>query len=79
MEPLRATVELVQAGGIVGIKGLGGFHLACDATNPEAINLLRERKRRDQKPFAVMVRDIAMANALAVRREAEQEEEALEA
>jgi hydrogenase maturation protein HypF len=65
MEPLRATVELVQAGGIVGIKGLGGFHLACDATNPEAINLLRERKRRDQKPFAVMVRDIAMANALA--------------
>ena len=36
-EPMRATAALLQAGGIVGVKGLGGFHLACDATNPEAV------------------------------------------
>jgi len=55
----------LKAGGIVGVKGLGGFHLACDATSCDAVLLLRERKRRDEKPFAVMVPDLAAARALA--------------
>ena len=64
-DPLRAAADLLIAGGIVGVKGLGGFHLACDATNEEAIRLLRQRKRRDEKPFAVMVRDVDAARSAA--------------
>lgn len=51
---------------IVALKGLGGFHLSCDATSSSAVRRLRERKRRDEKPFAVMVRDLAMAEDLAI-------------
>jgi hydrogenase maturation protein HypF len=64
-KPLVAAADLLQAGGIVGVKGLGGFHLACDATNPATVRLLRERKRRDEKPFAVMVRRVSDARKLA--------------
>lgn len=57
-------VELLAAGGIVAIKGLGGFHLACDAANEQAVVELRRRKRRSNKPLAVMVRSLTDAERL---------------
>ncbi len=57
-------VELLASGGIVAIKGLGGFHLACNAANEQAVVELRRRKRRSNKPLAVMVRSLADAECL---------------
>lgn len=51
----------LKAGKIIAVKGLGGMHLACDAINPETALLLRRRKRRDEKPFAVMCRNVSCA------------------
>lgn len=63
-DPLRAAARALQAGRIVAIKGLGGYHLACDARSEEAVAELRRRKGRLAKPFAVMVADLAGAEAL---------------
>ena len=60
-DPLRAAADALRAGLIVAVKGLGGYHLACDATSDAAVRRLRARKRRDEKPLAVMVRDLATA------------------
>jgi hydrogenase maturation protein HypF len=57
-EAIQHTRALLATGHVVAIKGLGGFHLACDATNPEAVNKLRRRKLRVDKPFALMMPDI---------------------
>lgn len=56
---IERCVELLALGGIVAIKGLGGFHLSCDASNEQAVAELRRRKRRSNKPLAVMVRSLA--------------------
>lgn len=68
-EAIAATQQLLEQGQIVAIKGLGGFHLACLADDDEAVRLLRVRKRRSDKPFAVMVRDLAAAEELCVLSE----------
>ena len=57
-EAIRRTREVIRAGGIAAIKGIGGFHLCCDAGNETAVALLRARKSRPVKPFAVMARDL---------------------
>ncbi|MEX0680947.1 MAG: carbamoyltransferase HypF [Balneolales bacterium] len=57
--------ELMEQGGIIAMKGLGGFHLVCDALNEEAVGRLRDVKHRDGKPFAVMVRDTKTAGEFA--------------
>ncbi len=64
-DPIRHAAAAIAAGKIVALKGIGGFHLACDATSADAILRLRLRKRRDHKPFAVMVRDAAAARDIA--------------
>jgi hydrogenase maturation protein HypF len=62
---LEAARAALRAGAIIAVKGVGGFHLACEATNDEAIARLRERKGRVDKPFAVMACDLAAVRAFA--------------
>jgi hydrogenase maturation protein HypF len=70
-ESLQQVRQWLKAGGIVAIKGLGGFHLACDAGNHGTVSRLRERKRRSDKAFALMVRDLELIESIAVVNEAD--------
>ncbi len=63
---LRAAAQAIRDGLVVAVKGLGGFHLLADADRPEAVARLRRGKLRDEKPFAIMVPDLASARALCV-------------
>ena len=63
-DPVIACIDRLVAGQIMAVKGIGGFHLAVDATNESAVGRLRERKHRYGKPLAVMVRDIDAAREL---------------
>ena len=65
LDPIEKTVELLTQGYIVAIKGLGGFHLAVDAENTVAVVRLRKRKHREEKPFAIMSRNIEEIQAYA--------------
>ncbi len=66
------AAEILCGGGILAVKGLGGYHLACDARNPAAVAALRDRKFRKEKPFAVMAKDLSIARSLVdLSREAE--------
>jgi hydrogenase maturation protein HypF len=73
-EAIRAVRKMLVDGKVVAVKGLGGFHLACDATNNEAVALLRERKGRVDKPFAIMSFDLETVETYC---EANDEEQAL--
>jgi hydrogenase maturation protein HypF len=63
---LAAAVGALRAGRVVAVKGIGGFHLACDAASDAAVALLRERKHRPDQPFAVMARDVDIVHRLVV-------------
>jgi hydrogenase maturation protein HypF len=70
-DPIALAADEVRAGHIVALKGIGGFHLACDATSDVAVRRLRARKKRDEKPFAIMVGSLAAAERVAVVGETE--------
>ena len=71
-EALLRAVEILKAGQILAVKGIGGYHLAVDACNHEAVRRLRQRKKRDEKPFAVMAADLAIARNLALLDDTEE-------
>ena len=68
---ITAAAQQLAQGAILAIKGLGGYHLACDALNMEAVQQLRARKHREAKPFALMVPDVATARLLCEVSDAE--------
>ena len=72
-DPLEAAARLLEQGRILAIRGLGGFHLACDATNEGAVRLLRQRKGREEKPFALMAASTQQVAAFCNIAEAERE------
>lgn len=72
-DPIAAAVLDLRLGRILAVKGLGGFHLACDAGNAVAVEELRRRKHRDEKPFAIMLADVDAARSLCMVSAAEAE------
>ena len=70
-DAMAGARRLLSAGAVVAVKGLGGYHLACDATDETAVTTLRKRKDRGDKPFAIMVADLSVAEGLAEISEAE--------
>lgn len=70
-DPVEAAALRLRAGKILAVKGIGGFHIACDATSEAAVAELRARKHRPTKPLAVMLRDPAMVRAFCVAGDAE--------
>ena len=73
-DPVRSAQKLLREGGIVAVKGLGGFHLACRADMPALALELRRRKQRDEKPFALMCADVEEARRYCVVSDAEAEQ-----
>lgn len=63
-ESIREAAQLLNGGSMVAVKGLGGYHLACDARNPASVAALRGRKYRKEKPFALMAKDLQVARSL---------------
>ena len=70
-DPLAGAAGVIRSGGVLAVKGLGGWHLAVDAASEQAAAALRGRKHREDKPFAVMVPDLAVARALCELDDAE--------
>jgi len=73
LDPLDETIRLLKSGAIIAIKGLGGFHLACDATKEKVVATLRARKYREDKPFALMCRDLGVIESLCTVNDAEKD------
>ncbi len=73
-EPIAMVAKLIDEGKIVAIKGIGGFHIACDATNDAAVKELRRRLGRETQPFAVMARDLETVESIAELSQEEREE-----
>ncbi len=73
-DPISKTAEIIDSGGIVAIKGIGGFHLACDATNPEVVQELRNRLGRESQPFALMASDMDVVRSISYVTDMEMEE-----
>jgi hydrogenase maturation protein HypF len=71
LEAIQKTIASLKQGGIAALKGIGGFHIACDAMNEAAVRKLRERKRKSNKPFAVMMPDVGTIKRFCEVSEAE--------
>ncbi len=73
-DPLSQAIASLKAGRILGVRGLGGFHLACDAGNRSTLSLLRQRKNRPHKPFAIMARNLDLIHTICHFSEQESKE-----
>ena len=72
-EAIKLCAKSIKRGNIVAIKGMGGFHIVCSAVSPKSVKLLRKRKRRPSKPFAVMFKDIEDIKKAAILSKKEEE------
>ena len=72
-DPIKETINFLEEGKILAIKGIGGFNLVCDGRNEQAINLLRSRKHRKDKPLALMAKDIGIVKEICYISDREEE------